>query len=290
MRELVYFIAVAENMHFGRAAEQLGIAQPPLSRAISRLERRMGVQLFERTSRSVSLTKAGDVFLRESRKALAAVDGAVRRTQQAARPERLVIAVRPGTGAGLLSQVLDAYRRGPDPVPIEMLFTAALTTALRDGTADLALMCSSDDLDGLDTADLLDEGPVALLPAGHPLAARESLTAQDLRGEDRFREQCPPIALDEIVDRVAIGDLVVVIGAGTTSRLGPSVTAVPVVDMPSTRLVLAWPRAIPLAARDQLIRTAVAVATRCRRAQESADAHPALASHSPADRPLLRSG
>ncbi|MEU7856299.1 LysR family transcriptional regulator [Nonomuraea sp. NPDC049141] len=197
VRELLYFIALAEKMHFSRAAEQLGIAQPALSRAISRLERRMGVQLFERTSRRVSLTEAGEVLLRESRKVLAAADGAVRRAQRAARPQRLVIAAPPGTGAALLSLVLDAYRSGPDPVPVEVLFTVDLAAALRDGTADLALMCGSDDLDGLDTVDLLDESPVALLPAGHPLAARGSLTARDVRADTEFREQPPRVGLDE---------------------------------------------------------------------------------------------
>ncbi|MFG1687070.1 LysR family transcriptional regulator [Nonomuraea sp. NPDC049269] len=260
VRELLYFIALAEKMHFSRAAEQLGIAQPALSRAISRLERRMGVQLFERTSRRVSLTEAGEVFLRESRKVLAAADGAVRRAQRAARPQRLVIAAPPGTGAALLSLVLDAYRSGPDPVPVEVLFTVDLAAALRDGTADLALMCGSDDLDGLDTVDLLDESPVALLPAGHPLAARGSLTARDVRADTEFREQPPRVGLDEIIDRVAIGDLVVVLGASATSRLGPSVVAVPVTGAPRSRLVLAWPRATPLAVRDRLTGAAAAVA------------------------------
>jgi DNA-binding transcriptional LysR family regulator len=83
-RELRYFVAVAEELHFGRAAQRLGIAQPPLSRAIRQLERRLGVALLERTSRTVTLTEAGSVLLREGRAALDAVDAADRRTRRAA--------------------------------------------------------------------------------------------------------------------------------------------------------------------------------------------------------------
>ena len=69
-RELRYFVTLAEELHFGRAAQRLGIAQPPLSRAIRQFERRMGVPLVERTSRSARLTAAGDVLPREGRAAL----------------------------------------------------------------------------------------------------------------------------------------------------------------------------------------------------------------------------
>lgn len=259
-REIIYFVAVAENLHFGRAAEQLGIAQPGLSRAIGRLERRLRVRLFERTSRQVRLTRAGEVFLRESRTVLATVDGAVRRTQQAARPDRLVVAAPAGTGTGLLSHVLETYRRGPDPVPVEVRFTPDLAAALRDGTADLALMCAGDDLDGLDTVDLLDETPVALLPAGHRLADRGSLTAREVRDEPLFHEHAPAVGLDELIDRVALSELVVVLGETAIPRLGPSVVALPVLDAPNSRLVLAWPRATASAAREGLVRAALAAA------------------------------
>ncbi|MEU2622435.1 LysR family transcriptional regulator [Streptomyces sp. NPDC007157] len=77
VRQLEYFVAVAEELHFSRAAEQLGIAPPPLSRAIAQLERRLGVTLFERTSRRVDLTSAGQVLLVESRNALQANGPAV---------------------------------------------------------------------------------------------------------------------------------------------------------------------------------------------------------------------
>ena len=81
-RELRYFIAVAEESHVGRAAERLGMAQPPLSRAIAQLERRIGAHLFVRSPRGMTLTIAGQTLLREGRPALAAVEAAERRTRR----------------------------------------------------------------------------------------------------------------------------------------------------------------------------------------------------------------
>ena len=85
IRELRYFVALAEELHFGRAAQRLGIAQPPLSRAIRQLERRLGVTLLERTSRAARLTAAGEVLLHDGRAALDAVTAAARRAQRAGR-------------------------------------------------------------------------------------------------------------------------------------------------------------------------------------------------------------
>ncbi|WP_306193256.1 LysR family transcriptional regulator, partial [Streptomyces sp. MK5] len=112
-RELRYFVAVAEELHFGRAAHRLGIAQPPLSRAIAGLERRLGAALLERGSRGVTLTGAGAVLLREARAALDAVEAAERRTRRAAlagtgRPA-VVLAAKAGASSELLAKLLDAY-------------------------------------------------------------------------------------------------------------------------------------------------------------------------------------
>ncbi|MCZ4123399.1 LysR family transcriptional regulator [Streptomyces sp. H39-S7] len=237
-RELVYFIAVAEELHFSRAAERLGIAQPPLSRAIGRLERRLQVQLLHRTSRHVALTDAGTAFLADSRRILHALDSAVRRVRRTDRPGGLVMAVRPGTASGLLGDLLGA----PAADHHDVVFTHDRLAALRDGRADIALLCrGTDDLSGLRTADLTEEAPFALLPVSHPLALRASVTIAELRQEAAFAAECPSIGLDEIVDRVVLGRLVTVVGSGATERISAGVTAVPVSDVPPTRLVLGWP-------------------------------------------------
>ena len=112
-RELLYFVAVAEGLHFGRAAQRLGIAQPSLSRATSRLERRLGAPLLERSSRTVSLTEAGAVLLREGRAALDALAAAERRTRRTAlaadgRPA-VVLVSKAGASRELLAKLLDAH-------------------------------------------------------------------------------------------------------------------------------------------------------------------------------------
>jgi DNA-binding transcriptional LysR family regulator len=240
IRELDYFVTVAQELHFGRAADRLGISQPPLSRAISRLERRIGVVLFERTSRRVQLTPAGEVFRTESLKVLEAISHVVARTQRAHQHRTLTIAANPGTGSGLLRQLIAAHARQPASEPVEMLFTRDQAGALRMGNADIGLICASDDLTGLDTICLASERPVALLPAGHHLTKRSTVTLADLRNQDTFRDECPVTALDELVDLVAIGQLIVVVGESAADRTGHAVTSVPVLDLPPTRLLLAY--------------------------------------------------
>lgn len=235
-RELAYFVAVAEELHFGRAAERLGIAAPPLSRAIARLERRLDVRLFDRTSRRVSLTDAGRVFLADSRSALAAVDRAARRARRAGRASPLTVAVRSGTAAGVLAELVEAFARA---YPVELLFTTDQVGAVRGGAADVALLCASNDLAGFVTTDVAEELPVALVPVSHPFAGRPAVSIADLRREDAFRPECPQLPLDEIVDRVAVGELLAVVGHGAVSRAGDTVVGVPVADCPPTRVVLA---------------------------------------------------
>src|SRR4051794_37352212 len=183
-RDLAYFLAVADELHFGRAATRLGIAQPALSKRVRQLERRLGVTLLERTSRAVALTEAGRVLTREARIALEAVSAATLRTQRAGtRDPHLILAMKAGGDAGLLPAILAAYERDVEVLPVEVVFGAGPARMLRDGQADAALLYTPpDELDGLDSEALLSEAPVAVLPAAHPLARRTSLQWADLAG------------------------------------------------------------------------------------------------------------
>ncbi|MGI5423900.1 LysR family transcriptional regulator [Streptomyces sp. CA-179760] len=247
-RELTYFVAVAETLHFSQAAERLGITQPPLSRAIAHLERRVGVPLLERTTRKVTLTAAGEVFLAECRTILAAMDTAMRKTRKAAE-QRVTLAARPGSGPGVLPALL-AAADGADGVHADVVFTYDEIGALRDGTADVALMCQTVATPGLELIELGPEEPVVLLPASHPLAEHPFLTLTEVEALSGYEAQLPNEALDVMVDRVALGQLVVVVGESVRGRFGESVRAVPVHGYPPTQLVLAWlPDARPAATR-----------------------------------------
>jgi DNA-binding transcriptional LysR family regulator len=213
------------------------------------------------TSRRVELTEAGTVLLRESRKTLAAADSAVRRTRRAARPQHLVVSLRSGMGAGVVAASVDAYRQQPAAAPLDVKFTTDQAASLRDSSADIALMCSTDDLAGFRTRTVAEESAFALLTRSHPLAEREFVTDAELRADARFSPVCPPTRLDEIVDRVAVGQLVVVVGKGAADRAGSSVCAVPVSDLPVSHLVLAWPAGVPLRARDAFVRGATMTIT-----------------------------
>ncbi|HVV24611.1 MAG TPA: LysR family transcriptional regulator [Pseudonocardiaceae bacterium] len=245
-RELAYFLAVADELHFGRAATRLGVAQPALSKAIRQLERRLGVTLFERTSRAVALTDAGRVLTREARVALDAVSAAELRTRRAGTcTPRLLLAMKPGGDAGLLPAILAAYDREPDVLPAEVVFDAHAARLLRDGHADAALLYSPpDDLHGLDTETLLTEAPVAVLPASHPLARRTTLRMADLAAENLHRKPSDPGALrplSELMHLIALGRKVAVLPKVLTTPLRDDLTTVPMADVEPVTLLLAWP-------------------------------------------------
>jgi len=272
-RELRYFVAVAEELHFGRAAERLGIAQPPLSRAIRQLEVRLGVQLLDRDRRGVELTDAGAVLLREARAALDAVAAATRRTRRAAegadRP--LVLATKAGASHELLQRLLDAHAA---PVEILLCEVGEQAGLLRDGRADVALMHRPvDDLAGFDTEDLLTEGQVAILPAAHPLAARDALTLTEVSHVPELPIARWPRLVDgavvypdgpgpevhtqaQLAQLVALGRTLLVIPASSRAWQWPEHVAVPVTDAPDVTTVLAWPPSTRSAAVAALVRSA----------------------------------
>jgi DNA-binding transcriptional LysR family regulator len=245
-RELAYFLAVAEELHFGRAATRLGIAQPALSKTIRQLERRLGVTLFERTSRAVALTEAGRVLTREARVALDAVSAAALRTRRAGiREPRLLLAMKAGGDGGLLPAILAAYEREPEVLPVEVVFDADSAGLLREGRADAALLYAPpDELRGLDTETLLAEPPVAVLPRSHPLAQRASLHMADLAGETLHRKPTDPSKMKSItalMHLIALGRMIAVLPRVLTTPLRDDLTAVPVADVPPVVLLLAWP-------------------------------------------------
>jgi DNA-binding transcriptional LysR family regulator len=247
-RELVYFLAVADELHFGRAASHLGIAQPALSKSIRQLERRLGVSLFDRTTRAVTLTEAGQVLAREARAALDAVAAAAERTRRAGTPDpRLVLAMKAGGDAGLLPAILAAYAREPDVLPIDMVFGGDRARMLREGQADVALLYTPpDDIHGLDTETLLSETPVAVLPLSHPLAHRESLRMADRAGENLHKynptDASAKGGLSELMHLIALRRKVAVLPRSLTLPLRGDLATVPVTDVGPSVLLLAWPR------------------------------------------------
>ncbi|KXF75964.1 hypothetical protein ATN84_17300 [Paramesorhizobium deserti] len=188
LRMLRQFIAVAEELHFRRAAARLGMAQPPLSQSIQKLETRMGVELFDRSSRRIRLTEAGLVFFDEARKAVAQADLAVEAAQRAARG--LVGSLRiTYVGAAIydfLPRLLRVYRtRFPDvDIHLQERPTMRQVRALQQGEADVGFarppVAGADDLRYLS---VLTEPLVVALPEDHPAAARPVLTLSDLAGE-----------------------------------------------------------------------------------------------------------
>ncbi|MFD8002800.1 LysR family transcriptional regulator [Streptomyces mirabilis] len=278
-RELRYFVAVAEELHFGRAAERLGMAQPPLSRAIQQLERRIGVCLLERNRRGVRLTGAGEVLLHEGRAALDATTAAARRTRRAGGADspggprsRLVLAVKAAGSHELLQKLLDAYAVEPDAAEIEVLPCGMCEQEgiLRDGRADVALMHAPfNSLAGFDSEELMTEGQVAILPAGHPLAARKTLSLADVGDVPDLplarwprHGTYPPGPGPEIHDQtqlaqlIALGRTVAVFPDSARAWLWAEHTAVPLTDAPPVVTHIAWPAHSRSLALAGLIRTA----------------------------------
>ncbi|MDL4813397.1 LysR family transcriptional regulator [Actinomadura opuntiae] len=274
-RELRYFIAVAEELHFGRAAERLGIAQPPLSRAIQQLERRLGVTLLDRTNRTIALTDAGTVLLHEGRAALDAVGAAERRTRRAAAAgdSGLVLVTKAGASSDLLPKLLDAYAAEPGAVNVDVLLCGPgeQERLLRDGRADVALLHRPfDSATGFDTEELCTEGQVAVLPAGHPLTGRAHLRLSDLTAlpglplprwpgpGGGYPDGPGPQVHDhaQLLQLIALGRASAVLPESCRSHLSRAHAAVPVLDAPMVTTVIAWPPHSRSRALAALVRTA----------------------------------
>ena len=188
LRHLRYFVAVAEQRHFGRAAERLHMAQPPLSQQIRQLEAELGVTLLTRTTRRVDLTPAGAAYLDHARSILAAVDeaGAVAARIAAGRTGRLMVGCVGSATYSLLPALAKRMRSELPDVDFgfrgEML-SPDQAAALRDGSLDLALLRRLPDTSGLTVTGVRHERLLVALPQEHRYAARKRLRVADLAGE-----------------------------------------------------------------------------------------------------------
>jgi DNA-binding transcriptional LysR family regulator len=189
LRHLRYFVAVAQDLHFTRAAERLGIAQPPLTFQIKALERELGVQLFDRTGRRVLLTEAGKAFFDDAR---AILDQVARASAKANRigqglSGRLRVGFTESASFNpLVAGTVRAFRTAFPDIDLELEESPStrLAAAIRANELDLAFVRPPlQNIQGLTLETLAHEPMLAALPVDHPLAAAASLKLQDLACE-----------------------------------------------------------------------------------------------------------
>ena len=274
LKHLRAAVAVADHLHFGRAAAALGVAQPPLSQQVKALEAELGVTLFERTTRAVALTPAGESFVADARAALSMVDSAARRARAAGRGEtgELVIGMVGSSVQHPLPTIIRAFRaRYPDvALTFHVLPTVTQVERLRAAALDLGLLRPPlpGPADDLELVSVSREPLVAVLPSDHRLAGRRRIAVGTLAKEpfvlfpralgpglhDEITALCrrggftPAIAqeavqLPTIVGLVAAGCGVSIL-PGSAAQPRPEVVFVPV--SPLVRLVdlaIALPRA-----------------------------------------------
>jgi DNA-binding transcriptional LysR family regulator len=188
LRHLRYFLAVAEELHFGRAATRLGISQPPLSQQIQRLEQELGTPLFERTRRRVALTDAGRALVEEARPILANVEGAITNVQRAGRGEMGVLTVAFAASVMFLElpQIIRRFRNEYPNVRLDLreLPTAMQLAGLRAGELDLGFARQPPHDPALKLETVLREPLLIAVGKDHPLGAKPRITLRDLAHED----------------------------------------------------------------------------------------------------------
>jgi len=277
LTELRYIVAVARERHFGRAAEACFVSQPTLSVAIKKLEEELDLKIFERGGSEVSVTLLGDEIVRQAQSVLDQA-GAIKEIAKRGK-DPLAGALRLGLiytiGPYLLPELVKhTIAQYPQmPLMLQENFTVKLLEMLRTGELDCAIMAEPFPDAGLATAQLYDEPFVVALPAAHPLATRESISAEELKREtmlllgtghcfrDHVLEVCPEYArfssdaegirrsfegssLETIKHMVASGmGVTVVPQLSVLSDSSPHLRFVPFSEpVPTRRVVLAWRR------------------------------------------------
>ena len=205
LRQLRYFIAVAEELHFGRAAARLHLAQPPLSQQIRSLERRLGVTLFARTSRKVALTEHGRLFLEQAYLVMGQAEKASA-TMEAAKhghAGRLSVGVIPSTIYYLMPAILREFRAQRPGVEIRCfeMNTSEQTQALIDGRIQLGFGRQPVHAKELASEVLYRERFVAVLPASDPRASGNRLRLSELSGDGfvMIARETAPLIYDAVI-------------------------------------------------------------------------------------------
>jgi len=266
LRLVEYFVAVAEELHFGRAAERLHIAQPSLSQQIRRLEAQLGVSLLERNSRNVHLTPAGQALLQEGRKTLSQAQQAIQTVRAAGAP-RLTVGFFGSAASELLPDVLrvSSERLPGVEISVRELLLGNIDDIL-NGSVNIAFTRLLPGQTELEVEVLTNEPRLAALASTHPLAKHRTLAFADLRNESFVinpvaRQDGPPprwlaeqrrhglpgriaaeaTSLQEILALVAAGRGVCLVPSAVTqhhARVG--VTFVPITDADPAVVSLAW--------------------------------------------------
>jgi DNA-binding transcriptional LysR family regulator len=186
LRHLRYFIAVAEELNFTRAAEKLHMAQPPLSQQIQQLEAELGFQLFRRTKRTVTLTEAGKIFFQESRKILLQVDRAIQLGQQTSRGElgQLTIGFVSSASHNVVPAILQAFRTLHPAVKLELreMTTNEQLQRLREGQIDIGFIRPPVE-DGINSEIVFREALILALPETHAMAKCDRVELRSLKDE-----------------------------------------------------------------------------------------------------------
>lgn len=215
LRQLRYFCAVAEEVHFGRAAQRLNVAQPALTRQIQNLEREIGVELFERLPRGIRLTAAGSSFLADAQKLLSGVEDMTNRARSISCGKLGTVRIGYCDGAswdGIVPAAVHKFRNANPNVVIEMfkMVSAEQLSALHENKIDGGFLFNVPDDDPMCETRIVGECDVVIaMPVGHPLLGKETLKLKDL-GAERFvwpQRNRSPVYHDDLVEAFEAGGL-----------------------------------------------------------------------------------
>jgi DNA-binding transcriptional LysR family regulator len=261
LRLVRYFTVVADHRHFGRAAAELRVAQPSLSRQIRHLEQQLGARLLDRTPQGTRLTEAGEVFLPRAKALLRSATQAAAATRAAAQPSRIIVGYTPGL---IITPAVRTLRRQHPDADVQTLHLEwnEPRDALLDNRVDAAVTRLPLRTDGLHVTILYDEPRSLLVPLDHRLAGKESVTLDDIAGEPIPRMPDPawnaywridprpdgspapdgPLvaAIEDKNELIAAGQAVAIIPGGMPARaIRPDLTTIPLHGVEPCHVVLA---------------------------------------------------